>query len=450
MSLNKRYSCAHIPEDLSSKRVSWGSKRIKKYFQDDNESLSSIENTISPQSNSDMDLSCSESSPCGFDFVPNKRRTGIQLISEFESKSPEIWNVKKKIPVLLKENIKLIDTTTDSSLKTISEPENSLKFKNNMSMSITTPQKLFLTPVKEESESAHSSGNNYIKLPMTKSTNDPGLLNNLIDFESHPYDMLYKSSMEWEKSNSAKPKNQFLIYNPQDQGLKNEIITELNELKKSEETKSKCLQDYNKFLESQIHIIKLTDDLKKINSFDPDFLSPEEYLIKQLKSKLSQTIDNVPMDQRWVETCSTSMHDSKVVSYKHVRTLEDSFLSELVIIVSTGPGRLQMSLKLFRSFELEDLNRLCRSFLQFLVDFLAYDKLEEVLQAASHYWCSFIKFSKSFEKMYLCIGYDTLDIQRNKFTVQGSFNTKRFEYTTPFASIDVYTDIFTEVYSLIK
>ena len=152
-----------------------------------------------------------------------------------------------------------------------------------------------------------------------------------------------------------------------------------------------------------------------------------------------------------MQTYTNIQKNCTITAFKHFGTLiNNPILKELVIIFTQSNECLSVNFKLFAEFEIQDLNKVCLMFLQFLGDFLANRQFFQILQDSSYFWCFFLKFAESFEVFSLAVGYSEISVENSCFSVKGCYFGKQFEYSITYASIDIYWDIFTDIFLLLK
>ena len=483
-SLTKRYSCdsqnsinskdSGMNNKEKKRRVSWGNKRIKKYIKEseiiEEEPLSPIQNLLFSCTSSDMDISLSNSVSPLSDIKEKKIRTGTQLISEFENNCQEfVWN---------NENFLLNCYENSARLEKSGLQKDFGIGKHNFEGKKGSPQIVFLTPVREVSESGNSTGKigvNIENSPRFCENLSPILENNSFIGENHEFvqnvkkplvnpeksdeilesenkndkkdSFFNKKSIFWTKYPKKQIKNSLSYFNTNELSyLKDQLTDEKMSLDLVQSQNKSFLIKHSKILDYQQKIQKNLEKLAELGRIDTNF---DKKI--QISPNLNKTIESVPISERWIQTYSNIQKNCTITAFKHFGTLiNNPILKELVIIFTQSNECLSVNFKLFAEFEIQDLNKVCLMFLQFLGDFLANRQFFQILQDSSYFWCFFLKFAESFEVFSLAVGYSEISVENSCFSVKGCYFGKQFEYSITYASIDIYWDIFTDIFLLLK
>ena len=481
-------------------RVSFGGNTIKYYssFQDriDSEPTSfeifnselhaPNESPVRNIGSSDMDCSFPIASPSKPSYTRSTFRTGIQLLSEFEQLNhiPKLQTDESSdnpfcqyllSPVIIQNNIPINDSQLESHETLANHTHRRYLSKE------TSPPNLYLTPVKEESESIHSSGDNKSlnyysscpiqpSRPLTNHISEITPSHNLcmpnteklspskltLSFIEEYYNSYLQSckQIDWgTKEKNVKPGICISseINHDSVEEYEQILLAKRSEVRLTLEKQQELIDKKNEYDALRQTIQGIIIDLKKFTHVNCNPSINTEEFNRLYKEMLGESIESIPLSQRWEQTVQIRETEYELTAFRHVKFMHQSAMtSQLIIIFTNCKQGLHLEFKRLKEFGCKDLNKISDKFFNFLERALVGRNMQDILYNASNFWHSFLNFEKSFETMELAIGYTQIIAEDCQYQIRGKFADKEWEYFSTYASIETTWDILTDISNLIS
>lgn len=421
---------------IKRRKVSWGTKNIQEYIKEnsiDSQNILSPINEKIPGSPSDMDISEAESLIMP-NFKPLTRKNAMHLIMEFEAKVDEIdseihESITREIESYEEEK-NIINTEVQETSRSFDGPNSQIGKKN------------LLAPVKEESESIHSSGG-----LIEKATKIQPFCHEL---DRENANILSKDTANNDDSPVVSLRNIEWAFPPMAAFEKPTIKCDLYNLA---ELKEKEIRDEKEIIalteKTQIYLEKLKKITKNIEKPNKLYEEYENHLnqISSKDYKPSEAIDQVQSPRKaWLQTYTKRFSNGSITYFRHQEFIKGHImLKYLIISFDNREGRNIIDYHLYVPFKNEDLQKLFRhAFEDYKNRLEIYDR-HEALKKISDYWINFLKFSDNFEVMQLAFDYASIKYLQSKFVLKGNIFGKDWVYELSYAEIDTNWDIIASV-----
>jgi hypothetical protein len=457
-------------KDHRNNKVSWGTKHIKDYIIEsslNSQDIPSQTFAITPESPKDMETSQDSPSPAP-EVLPNFRRPISQLFSEFD---PASWIPSKCVGLneIVSCSIQICENEKENyESSQLKKNRNSMK--NYGFNDKASPKVALLTPVREESESAHSSGENLIKKNanfsdssengskfMTEPNSISGYSGNakgsskkfevfLADYKSKVIEsnesfrfinsairpMPQITWKSYSNKHSVSPAPDF-TKKRQLEKMHENLAVSLQEMDCLIEQNKKCKEKMKVYEESQQKLQEIIQDLQNPIQIDRSF--GEFFIFNE------GPIEKYSANQRWKITSKTST----LIFYRHLSTFQDNqCVSNLLLKLFLRNEGFSVKFELLKAFSNDNLNKMFNVYFDFVASLVEFRPVEDILSILSSRWLTFIKFTESLEKLKLAVDYDLI-IGNRSTTIQGSLFGQSWNYNISYSSLDIYWDIFNEV-----
>ncbi|OMJ93896.1 hypothetical protein SteCoe_3091 [Stentor coeruleus] len=422
---------------VKKRKVSWGSKSIKKFIKGNSIASQNLTSPIEDQkiseSSSDMELSDVEGVIVS-NFEPKIRKNATQLIAEFEGKDNE-EDLKKHGDLMMNIENHNEKAGFNDEMQKSCRPFADPKYQK--------AGKCLLTPVKEESESIHSSGDLIEKVTKTQpfcrklNLENPSI-SSKDQINNNIYPIVSLKNLQW--TFPPIPKLQKLNTITCDRYNLSELKNKLIQCKNDEKTISDNTEKYLKKLKT---ITQNIEETNKLYANFQNFLN--EISSKTLKSGEIKAQD-LPPRKRWSQTYIQKFNNGSITYYKHNEFLLDHpLLKRLIIFFDNRGGRDIIGYNLYKFFDNKDIQTIFHYAFEDYKRRLEILERQDILEKISEYWIRFLRFSENFEAMQLAFGYEEIEFRQSKFVLKGSIFRKNWVYELTYAEIDTNWDIVTSV-----